>query len=159
MAIIAQYREYRRTLRDLVRANGDWVQFHEDLPREQLLDLMGRMRYGIHANHDEHFGIAPAELMASGCIVFVHDSGGQVEIVGGDRRLCYASDEEAAGKILRVMDSPAMQASILDFLQSRRAMLSTAAFMRGLCSIVEQMTASADPVHSAVGARGMGTAP
>lgn len=136
------HRQYDRSLRDLVRGNRDWVRLHEDLPRDRLLELMGQMRYGIHANRDEHFGIAPAELMASGCIVFVHKSGGQVEIVGRDQRLCYLTDEEAADKIASVLKSPTMQASILNSLAPRRTMFSASEFMRGLRGVVERMTAS-----------------
>ena len=105
---------------------------------------MGQMRYGIHLNRDEHFGIAPAELMASGCIVFVHKSGGQVEIVGRDPRLCYSSDEEAADKIASTLKNPAMQASILNSLAPRRMMFSASEFMRGLRGVVERMTASSN---------------
>ena len=35
----------------------------------------------------------------AGCIPFVHDSGGQVEIVGQDSRLCF--NEETASERLR----------------------------------------------------------
>jgi glycosyltransferase involved in cell wall biosynthesis len=138
------YRDYYRTLHDLVHANRKWVSLHENVTREELFELMGRMRYGIHSNRDEHFGIAPAELMASGCIVFVHNSGGQVEIVGRDPRLCYYTDEEAVTKIARVTGSPSLQASILDSLTPRQRMFRPDEFMRGLRAIVDRMTAGAD---------------
>lgn len=135
---------YNHSLLDLVYANRDWVRLHQDLPRDQLLELMGRIRYGIHAKPDEHFGIAPAELMTSGCIVFVHQSGGQVEIVGRDPRLCYLNDEEAIEKIATVVNSPVLQSALLNSLAPLRAMFSTAEFMLGMRSVVERMTASGD---------------
>ena len=73
-----------RRLRPFLEANSSWVHLHEDLPRDELANLAARQRYGIHAQVDEHFGIAPAEMVRAGCITFVHDSGGQVEIMGND---------------------------------------------------------------------------
>jgi len=99
---------------------------------------MGRIRYGIHANRDEHFGIAPAEMMASGCIVFVHNSGGQVEIIGRDLRLCYQTDKAAVEKILGIVNSATLQAAILDSPAPRRTMFRTAAFMGGLRNLARR---------------------
>jgi glycosyltransferase involved in cell wall biosynthesis len=138
------HRDYARKLRDLVHTNREWVILHENMTREDLFELMGRVRYGIHANHDEHFGIAPAEMIASGCIVFVHNSGGQVEIVGRDPRLCYDTDEEAVTKIIGVTGSPALQASILHSLAPRQKMFQPDQFMCGLRAIVDRMIADAN---------------
>jgi glycosyltransferase involved in cell wall biosynthesis len=132
------YRGYDRKLDDLINANREWITLHEYMAREELSKLMGRMRYGIHANRDEHFGIAPAEMMASGCIVFVHNSGGQVEIVGEDPRLCFDADEDAIEKIASVVAAPALQASILASLAPRRSMFSPEKFMQGLRTIVDR---------------------
>jgi len=102
--------------------------------------------YGIHANRDEHFGIAPAEMMASGCIVFVHNGGGQVEIMGRDLRLCYQTDKAAVEKILGIVNSATLQAAILDS-PPRRTMFSTAAFMGGLRNLADRMTVSGNTLN------------
>ncbi len=133
------YRAYDRRLHGLVNTNREWVSLHENVTRDELFELMGRMRYGIHANRDEHFGIAPAEMMASGCIVFVHNSGGQVEIVGRDPRLCYDNDKDAVTKIARVAGSAALQTSILASLATRQNIFRPEQFMRGLRTIVDRM--------------------
>ena len=140
-----EHRQYLHDLQSLVQTHSNWVRLHQRLPREALLKLMGRMRYGIHLNRDEHFGIAPAELMASGCIVFVHDSGGQVEIVGRDPRLCYQDDEEAFDKIAKVVASPVLQASVLDSLASHQTAFDSGRFMRRIRELVEQMTERRKP--------------
>jgi glycosyltransferase involved in cell wall biosynthesis len=141
-------RDYDRKLHELVHMNREWVSLHENVTRAELFELMGRMRYGIHANRDEHFGIAPDEMMVSGCIVFVHNSGGQVEIVDRDPRLCYDTDTEAVTKIARVAGSPVLQASILDSLATRQRMFRPEEFMRRLRAIVDRMIASASrPTH------------
>ncbi|HWP92367.1 MAG TPA: glycosyltransferase [Thermodesulfobacteriota bacterium] len=130
--------EYYSKLMRVVRENSPWVLLHENLSREKLINLISRHRYGIHANIEEHFGIAVGEMIKAGCIVFVHNSGGQVEIVGGDERLVYRTEGEAVEKIVRVMGNPDEQMSLIDYLNSRKEMFSTERFMRDIQEIVRQ---------------------
>jgi glycosyltransferase involved in cell wall biosynthesis len=123
--------QYYKALLGLVAANREWVHLHENLSREDLLDLMGSCRYAIHALKDEHFGMAPAEALLSGCVPFVHNSGGQVEIVGEDPRLCYG-DDDATQKIGAVLASQELQGSIRASLAARRALFSVENFMEGI---------------------------
>lgn len=131
-------REYHRQLTNLVRGNSSWVFLHENLSRRELVRLASIHRYGIHANIDEHFGIAVAEMLKAGCIVFTHDSGGQVEIVGGDERLVYRDKEEAVEKIMHVVNNPDVQSSIFSHLRSRKELFSTERFMSQIQEIVRQ---------------------
>jgi glycosyltransferase involved in cell wall biosynthesis len=126
---------YYRVLRTLVQGNGEWVHLHEDLSREGLLELMGRSRYAIHALKDEHFGIAPAEAVMAGCITFVHDSGGQVEIVGRDPRLCYR-DEDASAKLSAVVANEELQSTIRMSLAAKREMFAVERFMEEIRDVV-----------------------
>jgi hypothetical protein len=84
-------RYYRRIV-ERIRAAGDWVQLHENLSR-RAGHARRRRALRIHGMREEHFGMAPAEMVRAGCIVWVPDGGGQVEIVG-DARLTYGSIEE-----------------------------------------------------------------
>jgi glycosyltransferase involved in cell wall biosynthesis len=127
---------YRRQLLELVRANSQWVQFHENLSREDLLGLLARNRYGIHANLEEHFGIAVAEMMLAGCIPFVYHKGGPVEIVGGDPHLTYTSADDAVGKILQMMSDPALQQGTLERLAARAHLFTVERFMRDVGALV-----------------------
>ncbi|MGH7791717.1 MAG: glycosyltransferase [Thermodesulfobacteriota bacterium] len=129
-------REYYSQFTGVVQENASWVLLHENLSRDELVQLVSKHRYGIHANVDEHFGIAVAEMIKAGCIVFVHNSGGQVEIVGGDERLAYQTNDEAAEKIIRVMDNPNEQDSLRNYLHSRKGLFSSEAFMRQIREIV-----------------------
>jgi glycosyltransferase involved in cell wall biosynthesis len=131
-------REYYPRFIKAVKENSPWVFLHENLTREELINLISRHRYGIHANIEEHFGIAVAEMLKAGCIVFVHNSGGQVEIVGRDNRLVYKTEEEAIEKILHVMSNPYEQLSLIKYLNSRKEMFSTERFMRDIQEIVRQ---------------------
>jgi hypothetical protein len=110
---------------------GPWVRIHENLSRADLIALMSQCRYGIHALIDEHFGIAPAEMARAGCIPFVHNSGGQVEIVGRDERLCYTTTTEAAAKFVSVMRNQAWQQELRDAVLRRSELFTPEAFVTG----------------------------
>ena len=101
---------YAASLRDQVAAMGgeDWVVMHGALSRTDVGRLLGSVRYGIHAQVNEHFGMAPAEMVRAGCLPFVHDSGGQVEIVAREAALRFTTVEEAAQKVQAVASDPAM---------------------------------------------------
>lgn len=134
---------YYKTLLRLIEANASWVTLHENVSREEMGRIVSRQRYGLHAMQDEHFGMAPAEMVLAGCIPFVHNSGGQVEIVGHDERLLYDSAEEAADRILHVLRDPSEQADIragLDEIQDR---FRPEAFMRGLRAEVSRFLSQA----------------
>lgn len=104
--------EYVARVRARARNAGDWVEILGEVPRERLDDLLLRHRYGIHAMEDEHFGIAVAELMRGGCIVFAHASGGPVEILGDCPQLLYKDEDDAVEKILALLeDQPLREAT------------------------------------------------
>ena len=45
-------------------------------------------------------GARDEKMLKGGCIPFVPNDGGPVEIIGGDKRLIYQSEEEAVEKII-----------------------------------------------------------
>ncbi len=100
---------YVGSLRDQIAAMGakDWVVMHGALSRADLGRLLGSVRYGIHAQVDEHFGMAPAEMLRAGCIPFVHESGGQVEVVAREPALQFGNVEDAVTKVQAVASDPA----------------------------------------------------
>ncbi len=120
---------YLASIRRLVQANASWVQLHENVARPELVDLITAHRYGIHAMHNEPFGMAVAELVTGGCVTFVHNSGGQVEIVGNDERLIYSSTEEAVNKIIRALREPDYQANLRSYVASRRNLFGSERFV------------------------------
>lgn len=109
-------------------ARHDWIDLHLNLPRAELCTLISRARIGIHAKEDEHFGISVAELVKAGAIVFVHDSGGQVEIVKNDERLTYTTATEAADKIIAVLRDSDLRDAVATRLAAHRDQLGTEAF-------------------------------
>lgn len=80
-----------------------YVSIHSDVYYEQLIEFISSHRYGLHGKEHEHFGMAVAELIAGGCLPFVPDTGGQVELVNGTESLTYSTIEEAVENIDTVL--------------------------------------------------------
>ena len=131
----------------LVDANSSWVTLHEDLSRQDLSRLSGQIRYGIHAQIDEHFGIAPAEILLGGGIPFVHASGGQVEISGHNARLCFTTQEDAVEKITAVMRDECAQEAVLESLAPRKRLFTTERFVEGIREVVRIRLGGRMPVN------------
>ncbi|MCL4429228.1 MAG: glycosyltransferase family 4 protein, partial [Chloroflexi bacterium] len=73
-------------------SEASWFEgFSKDLPanytlkpnlsEEELIKLFQDSQIYCHLMEGEHFGIAPMEALASGCIVLVHNSGGSGEFI------------------------------------------------------------------------------
>ena len=130
-------RSYRDRLFDLARSLGSWIGFRENVTRDELRTLMATHRYGIHGMREEHFGMAPAELARSGCIVWVPRGGGQMEIVDREPALMYDSDDDAVTKIVRTLTDDAEQARLRGVLRSSER-FSTGNFVRQVRELVDR---------------------
>ena len=95
-----------RQVKSLMRRHSDWIALHEDISREELVALMSRQRYGLHAMTEEHYGTAVAEMVVAGLVVFVPDGGGQREIVDCLPDLLWRTPEEAVERFVAVLRSP-----------------------------------------------------
>jgi len=126
---------YAERIAARVRAEGDWVTITSGLSRQALAGLMAQHRYGIHGNLDEHYGMVVAEMVHAGCVVWVPNAGGQVEIVG-DRRLCYDTVEGAAASIVRTLRDPREEAELRGHLAERARRFSTETFVRELREVI-----------------------
>jgi glycosyltransferase involved in cell wall biosynthesis len=128
---------YYDKLRALADAEGSWIQFRRHVSRAELIGLMTSCRYGIHGMREEHFGMAPAEMAANGMIVWVPAGGGQTEIVAGEPRLTFESDERAVEQISTVLASRAEQQRLRDHLAGASERFSTDRFVAEARTIVE----------------------
>jgi glycosyltransferase involved in cell wall biosynthesis len=133
-------REYIRLIEGRIAAAGNWVHLHQSVSREDLESLVANCRFGIHGMLDEHFGIAPAELLRAGCIVFVPDSGGQVEIVGDHPELRYDSDDDAVEKICQVLADQETESRLRMALSERSELFSETQFMKNISKVVDDFT-------------------
>src|SRR5262249_3131545 len=121
---------YHQHIRQRASHNAAWLFLNEDLSREELVQLVSRHRYGIHGMSEEHFGMAVAEMVRGGCIVFVPRGGGQREIVGQEERLLYLGVNEAAAKIVQVLGDTSTQTTLRVYLAKRKQLFSTEHFKR-----------------------------
>ncbi len=135
------HRYYERIL-SRVRANASWIFFEENVPRERLVRLVSTHRYGIHGMEEEHFGMAVAEMIQGGCIVFAPRGGGPTEIIGKEDRLLYGTREEAATKIIRAMTDAELQISLRAHLSERKLLFSGDRFIRRIREIVNEFAAA-----------------
>jgi glycosyltransferase involved in cell wall biosynthesis len=133
-------RRYFDELTALASSLGSWIALEQNLTRDEVRRLMAAHRYGIHGMREEHFGMAPAEFVRAGQIVWVPRGGGQMEIVGEEPALMYDTDDDAVEKILAVMTSPAEQARLRDLLAERGRLFSTERFVSEVRDIVSSFS-------------------
>jgi glycosyltransferase involved in cell wall biosynthesis len=129
---------YGASIRRRIAAHADWVSLEENLSRQALGALITRHRYGIHGMEAEHFGMAVAEMVTAGCVVFAPAGGGQREILGGDERLLYRTPAEAADKIAAVLVDGAQQQALRETLAARAADFSPQRFTETIRRLVDE---------------------
>ena len=135
-------RRYFHSLTSLAESLGSWIDFRDNLSREEVRALMASHRYGIHGMREEHFGMAPAEMARAGAIVWVPRGGGQMEIVGKEPALMYQSDDDAVEKISRTLASEPEQQRLRNLLAAIGERFSTTVFMAEVRSIVDGFTSA-----------------
>ena len=74
-----------------------------NLPEPELLEILHDARVYVHLMEGEHFGIAPVEGLASGCVTLVHNSGGMIEFIPEEYR--WDNYEDLKEKIVQQMES------------------------------------------------------
>jgi glycosyltransferase involved in cell wall biosynthesis len=127
---------YARHVRRLARQAGPWVSIDGTLGIEALERLVTTHRYLLHGMREEHFGMSVAQALRAGCIPFVADGGGQVEVVGDEPLLRYRSLNDAAHKIETVMASAPLQAEIRARLAARASSFGPERFMEEIRRVV-----------------------
>lgn len=118
------------------QAEGGWLRHHADLTRAQLAELLESQKYGLHGMREEHFGIGVAESVLAGCLTFVPNGGGQVEIVGRDPDACYENVADAVRKIGRALADSSFAARLRERQATACAALGVEAFQAGLLDLV-----------------------
>jgi glycosyltransferase involved in cell wall biosynthesis len=74
-----------------------------NLPGPDLLKILHDSRIYVHLMEGEHFGIAPVEGLASGCVTITHDSGGMREFIPPQYR--WQSYEDLKQKVVANMEN------------------------------------------------------
>ncbi len=128
---------YGRFIENLCQSEGDWVVMEGKQFGEDKSKLLSKYRFGIHARQGEAFGISVAEMVKAGCITFVPNEGGPVEIVNHSA-LTYNSIEDAVDKIDAVLRQPELQTDLRNHLVSQGKKFTISRFMKGLQKAVEE---------------------
>ncbi|HTO93452.1 MAG TPA: glycosyltransferase family 4 protein [Bacteroidota bacterium] len=97
-------RSYYEDLRRSADASGLRIEFLDNPSDQRVREELARARFYVFPAVNEHFGMTTPEAIASGAIPFVHDSGGQPEIVN-DERLRF-TDGEFHEKFARLVRMP-----------------------------------------------------
>jgi glycosyltransferase involved in cell wall biosynthesis len=134
----ADHSAYARQLRKRCLEHlSDWVFFDGRLNERSKNALIGKHRFGISGRKDEPFGIAVAEIVEAGGIVFVPDNGGQVEIVDHED-LVYTSVRDAIQKIHQVLENPNAQEMLREHLAKGAQRFSVEGFKKGIRDVVSE---------------------
>jgi glycosyltransferase involved in cell wall biosynthesis len=128
---------YGKKIQKLCRNNRDWISAEGSCYGEKKQRILTGHDYGIHACQGEAFGIAVAEMVKAGCIVFVPNEGGQAEMVNHPS-LVYSSVEDAVKKIDTVLCQSGLQASLRNHLSKQGQRFSADHFKKGLRRAVEE---------------------
>jgi glycosyltransferase involved in cell wall biosynthesis len=127
---------YIRYLKKLADERSSWVRLDVDIPEEELSRVLAEHKYGIHAK-EESFGIVVAEMMRSGAIVFTRKEGGQLEIIGKNDLLTFATKDESVEKITKVLSDEGSQNDLRASLSARKSLFSEKRFIEEFRQIVE----------------------
>lgn len=136
--IIGKPREpYALRIRALM-ADAPWVQWHTDLGRDKLEALIANQKWGLHCYRFEHYGLAPAELQRLGCITFVHDSGGQREIIANPEQR-YNNLDDAVNKMDTLMRAPNRHPEMLAQMIEQNTKHRPEAFIAAFNELIDEV--------------------
>lgn len=124
-------RDYTARLHRCAARDRDWIEFREDISRDETNRLIGECRYGLQAMEDEHFGMATAELAKGGCLVFAHNSGGTPEVLG-DPALLWTTEDEAVSRISALARDGVMRDSVMWRMRAHARAFTTGRFSEEL---------------------------
>jgi glycosyltransferase involved in cell wall biosynthesis len=109
-----------------------------NLPGPELLNILHDSRIYVHLMEGEHFGIAPVEGLASGCVTIVHNSGGMKEFIPDEFRWENYDDLKLKiGKYMEVEDASANWENKRRQLWSKISDLTPEAFQSNIWSKVK----------------------
>lgn len=133
-------RAYGNYLKCLVSKNKQWLFYDGDVSWGQKTELLSKHKYGIHGKENEPFGIVIAEMVSAGCLVWVPNSGGQIEIVN-HQLLTYANAAEAVIKIRSVIQDPKLREIIKGHLKKQSKLFSVGKYQSDIRRVVCQALA------------------
>jgi glycosyltransferase involved in cell wall biosynthesis len=111
-----------------------------NLPGPELTLALQDSRIYVHLMEGEHFGIAPIEALASGCVTLVHNSGGMKEFIPEEFRWQNYSDlKEKVATYMKSMDKETMWDQKRKELWSKISHLDPESFKNSIWSHVKTL--------------------
>lgn len=129
--------DYVAEIEDAARTSA-FITYEGQLPREELVQMLLRHRYGLHTMPNEHFGMVIAEMLAADTLPFVPDQGGQCEIVDHQEGLLYSDFDAAVEQIDRVLSNPEYERQLRESLPDVESRYGVPRFKKRIRSIVDQ---------------------
>jgi glycosyltransferase involved in cell wall biosynthesis len=129
--------DYADKVRGLAEHFRDWVFLEGWTLGDRKRELLAGHRFGINACPNEAFGIAVAEMVLAGCLVFVPNGGGQVEIINHPA-LIYEDEADAVEKIDYVLTHEAEQEKLRAHLRLGSTSISVKTFVEKIRRIVAE---------------------
>ncbi|MFZ6017576.1 MAG: glycosyltransferase family 4 protein [Nitrospirota bacterium] len=134
---IVDTKYYTGFLKEFCLKNKKWLFFEGRLSGQKKKELITKHCFGIVTRKNEPFGIAVAEMVKAGCIVFVPSGGGQTEIVDHPN-LIYEGIEDAVRKIKMVLESKEMEDGLREHLSLISQRFSVENFKKAIRDVVSE---------------------
>jgi glycosyltransferase involved in cell wall biosynthesis len=129
--------DYIKGLKLLCEKNKEWIFLESLVVGKEKIEFIVKHKFSISGRVNEPFGIAIAEAVKAGCIIWVPNGGGQTEIVSYPN-LIYESVEDAVNKIDKILKSDIMQVQLREHLSKQAQKFSTERFMSEIREVVNQ---------------------
>jgi glycosyltransferase involved in cell wall biosynthesis len=109
---------YAHKILETCRKNANWCFYEGPLYGRDKMLFLESHKYGIHGAQVEGFGIAVAEMVKAGCVVWVAEGGGQTEILESEA-LTFGNEEDAVKKIKIILNDEAQLDGLRHHLHQR----------------------------------------
>ena len=122
---------YGRAVSKLCTEHSSWIIAHGRVMGDRKAQILTSCNFGISACQGEAFGVATAEMIKAGAIVFAPAEGGQAEILASPN-LTFTSHDDAVEKIESVLLKPGLQDQLREHLRKQASRFGSEAFMRDI---------------------------
>jgi len=121
----------------------DRVTLLQNVPFEELLEILAKAKVYLHVMPYDHFGISVVEAMAAGCVPVVHRSGGPwIDILDKDQGtygFSYSTPMEAAKYIDKLVMDESLRSQIAIKASHRAKRFDKTVFMKRMVEVVDKL--------------------
>ena len=128
---------YASMVEELCQRNADWITQEGRIVGDDKIEMLLKHRYGLHGCHGDAFPGAVIEMIKAGCLVWVHNSGGQADIVNHPA-LLYSDINDAVEKIDKVLRDSELQTALQRHEALQVQPFSTETFIKEIRHLVER---------------------